>query len=110
MNLVSVDVQRFDPFVYCIGSMLCAAFEVGGVSFLITYLVGWQALAGLPLLLSLSVFYGVMGAACASLRSRIAAITDKRLRLMNNIISGIRAVKMNAWEWFFRERVLQTRR
>ena len=110
MNLISGDLQRFDSFVYSVYAVLCNSFETSVISFLVVYMVGWNALAGLPLLLSFNVLYGVMGAACASLRSRIAAIADKRLQLMNNIISGIRAVKMNAWEWFFRERVLETRR
>ena len=110
MNLISGDLQRFDSFMYSIGSLLRTALEAGGISFLVAYLFGWKALAGLSLLLSLAVLYGIMGAACASLRFKIAAITDKRLRLMNNVILGIRAVKMNAWEWLFRERVLHIRR
>ena len=110
MNLISGDLQRMDSFVYSVGCFLRSIFEVGCVVFLIANLFGWKALAGLTLLLSLAVLYGIMGIACANLRFRIATITDMRLRLMNNIILGIRAVKMNAWEWFFRERVLQTRR
>lgn len=110
MNLISGDLQRFDSFMYSIGCLLRTVFEASGISILIAYLFGWKALAGLSLLLLLTVLYGIMGVACANLRSRIATITDKRLRLMNNIILGIRTVKMNAWEWFFRDRVLQVRR
>ena len=109
MNLISSDLQRFDLFMYSVSCMLRTLFEASGISCLIVYLFGWKALAGLLLLLLLAVLYGVIGAACANLRFRIAAITDNRLRLMNNIILGIRAVKLNAWEWLFRERVLQIR-
>ena len=110
MNIISSDLQRFDSFTYSVCSMLRTLFEVSGISCLIVYLFGWKALAGLLFLVSLAVIYGAIGAACANLRFRIADITDNRLRLMNNIILGIHAVKLNTWEWLFRERVLQTRR
>ena len=44
------------------------------------------------------------------IRHRAAAVTDERLKIMNEIISGIRMVKMYAWEWNFRDLVAQIRR
>ena len=38
-----------------------------------------------------------------SLRSKSAAITDTRLRTMNEVITGIRTIKMYAWEKLFAE-------
>lgn len=44
------------------------------------------------------------------LRHKTAVATDKRLEVMNEIISGIRAVKLYAWEWSFTEIIKQLRR
>lgn len=41
---------------------------------------------------------------------QFSAVTDERLKIMNEIISGIRIVKMYAWEWNFRDLVAQIRR
>ena len=46
----------------------------------------------------------------ASLREKAASFTDERLIVMSEIVSGIRAVKMYAWEWNFRDLVRDLRR
>ena len=48
---------------------------------------------------------------CATLyRLRQARVTDKRVRVMNEIISGMRLIKMYAWEWAFHEYVKKIRK
>ena len=37
-------------------------------------------------------------------------MTDKRVRVMNEIISGMRLIKMYAWEWAFHEYVKRIRK
>ena len=76
---------------------------------LVWYLVAWQALIGASFFL-LVVAYGSFGAHKAGkVRHQSAAVTDKRLEMMKEIITGIRVVKMYAWEWNFRDLVAQMR-
>ena len=42
-------------------------------------------------------------------RLKSARVTDKRVRVMNEIISGMRLIKMYAWEWAFHEYVKKIR-
>ena len=42
-------------------------------------------------------------------RLKSAKVTDKRVRVMNEIISGMRLIKMYAWEWAFHEYVKKIR-
>ena len=44
------------------------------------------------------------------LQEKVTTLTDKRLRLIYDVISGIRVLKMNAWEWCFRDLVSGIRR
>jgi len=77
---------------------------------LVWYLVAWQALIGASFFL-LVVAYGSFAAHKAGkIRQQSAAVTDKRLKTMKEIITGIRVVKMYAWEWNFRDLVAQIRR
>jgi len=39
-----------------------------------------------------------LGKLIAKLRKQIAVRTDERMRLMNEIVSGIQVIKMYAWE------------
>ena len=43
-------------------------------------------------------------------RLKSAKVTDKRVRIMNEIISGIRVVKMYAWDYAFKKLIKQLRR
>ena len=38
-------------------------------------------------------------------RLKSATVTDKRVKMMNEIISGMRLIKMYAWEWVFHDYV-----
>ena len=43
-------------------------------------------------------------------RFKSARVTDQRVRIMNEVISGIRVIKMYAWEYAFRKVVTKLRR
>ena len=90
-----------------------AAFVVpdyAGAIFLIYNLIGWQAVTGVFLLCSLMPYYAVLSYANAKLRLRTATVSDQRISLMNQVVSGIRAVKMHAWEDEYRQRIKHVRR
>ena len=110
INLIAGDLQRFEHVVTHFLLFLHALLTLCGVAFLMVYLVGWEPLTGLILFAILSLYYGAMGGACAQLRTKISVLSDKRVNTMNSIISGIRTVKMYAWEEPFMERVQRIRR
>ena len=45
-----------------------------------------------------------------NLRRKIATLADHRLRGITDVISGIRVVKMNAWETCLERKIGETRR
>ena len=48
---------------------------------------------------------------CACIhRTKAARMTDKRLKVMNEVISGIRVIKMYGWEYAFRDAVAAIRK
>ncbi|EDO36998.1 predicted protein, partial [Nematostella vectensis] len=110
LDLVSGDVQRFDKVCFLVGYLALGVPEVAAVIGFMWYLIGWRSLSGALFMLLLVFYYSIMGGACASLRLRMAKITDRRLGLMASIVTGIRAVKMYAWEWPFRDMVQGVRR
>ena len=77
---------------------------------LIWYFVAWQALIGASFFLLVVVFGSFAAHKAGKIRQQSAAVTDKRLEIMKEIITGIRVVKMYAWEWNFRDLVAQISR
>ena len=65
---------------------------------------------GVAFHLLLIPFIMVISAACAYMRRKIAEVTDQRISLMNELVSGIRTLKANAWERNYREKVHEVRR
>ena len=73
-------------------------------------MVGWQVLVGIAFFFALLPFNFVMAAHSSNLRQRAARVADGRLGLIGEIINGIRAVKMYAWEWNYEKAVSDIRR
>lgn len=111
IDLVSNDVQRMEE--EAVKWLFLSAFSflnVVVISILLPYLIGWQALMGAILLCLLVPYFAVLSYAGAALRVRTAAVSDQRLSLMNQVISGIRAIKAHAWEDEYRKKIQHTRR
>ena len=74
------------------------------------YLVAWQAMIGASIFLLVSVYNSIAASKAGKIRNKAAAQTDKRLTVIKEIVTGIRVVKMYAWEWNFRDLIAQIRR
>ena len=110
INLVSNDAQKIERSLNQLGFVLSAPLELITNLVILWYLIGWEALVGAAIFFVLVVFQMLMASKAAKLRAKAANFTDERLVVMNEIISGIRAVKMYAWEWKFRDLVRDIRR
>ena len=110
INLVSNDAQKIEKSLNSVGYILSAPLEIVINLFILWYLMGWKALAGAAFLTGIVAFQMFIARKAAKLRKKAAAFTDKRLVVMNEVISGIRAVKTHAWEWNFRDIVGDLRR
>ena len=59
----------------------------------------------IKLFLTLSSFLSTLPPLSLSLRFKAAQLTDKRVKVMNEVITGIRVIKMYAWEYAFKDLV-----
>ena len=110
INLVSNDAQKLEKVLWAIFKILFAPLEVLASCIILWLLIGWRALAGVAFYVMAIVYVTVASHQTKHLRVKSAAATDKRLEVMNEILSGIRAVKIYAWEMNFTEAIKQLRR
>ncbi|XP_077981024.1 ATP-binding cassette sub-family C member 4-like [Glandiceps talaboti] len=104
VNLLSNDVTRLDYSVWYLHSLWSAPLSLILISCLLWYHVGVVGLAGVVFLLTVSCPLQIVSAKLTTtLTEQIAQITDKRVRFMSEIISGIRVIKLYAWEKPFTE-------
>ena len=84
--------------------------ELMAVVCLLLYLIGWQALMGVLFLIALIPCMNILSSICAQIRDETAEVTDRRISLMNELVSGIRALKAHAWEEYYRKKIQDVRR
>ncbi|XP_078361814.1 ATP-binding cassette subfamily C member 4-like [Oculina patagonica] len=111
IDLVSNDVQRLDEStVKMFFAAVVTPFVLVPVIALLLVFIGWQAVMGVIFFYFLVPYFVVLSYAGAKLRKRTAAESDRRISLMNEVVSGIRAIKTHAWEDEYRKKIKDTRR
>ena len=87
-----------------------SCFVLMVVAVLLLYLIGWQSLMGVFFLCFLVPYFIGFSYLNAVQRVRAAAVSDRRISLMNQVVSGIRAIKTRGWEDEYRKKIKYTRR
>ncbi|XP_048247853.1 ATP-binding cassette sub-family C member 4-like isoform X3 [Haliotis rufescens] len=98
VNLMSNDVNRFDQAVIFLHFLWIGPVQAIAVLVILWYELGPAVLAGFAVLILLIPLQGWMGKLFSILRQKTAKHTDERVRVMNEIISGMRVIKMYCWE------------
>ncbi|CAG2102834.1 unnamed protein product [Medioppia subpectinata] len=110
LNIMSNDVHRFDEFAIISRSLFTAPLQAAIVLYLLWPYLRWACLAGMTVLVLFIPFQALMGRLFRNIRLKTAKITDSRIRLMQEIIAGMRVIKMYAWEQPFAQLVATARK
>ncbi len=109
VNYQALDAQRLLDLVPFLNSMWSAPLQVAVTMYLLWSLVGVAMFAGLSLTL-IMVFMSVFVAKkSGAVEKQLMQQKDKRSNLMNEILMGIRVIKMFAWEKSYGEKIEQIR-
>ncbi|XP_065882476.1 ATP-binding cassette subfamily C member 4-like [Dysidea avara] len=110
VNLASNDVQRYDLGVDFAHMWWIFLVTLPLLVYLLWSEIGPSCLVGLGLVFVQPPLQYILGRLYTKLWLKSAKVTDKRVRVMNEIISGMRLIKMYAWEWAFHEYVKKIRK
>ncbi|KAM4699820.1 ATP-binding cassette sub-family C member 4 [Discoglossus pictus] len=110
VNLLSNDVNKFDQVTIFLHFLWAGPLQAVAVTVLLWMEIGPSCLAGMAVLIILMPLQTCLGKLFTSLRGKTAAFTDTRIRTMNEVISGMRIIKMYAWEQSFTELVNNIRK
>ncbi|NXX29747.1 MRP4 protein, partial [Nicator chloris] len=110
VNLLSNDVNKFDQVTIFLHFLWAGPLQAIAVTVLLWMEIGPSCLAGMAVLIILLPVQTCIGRLFSSFRSKTAALTDVRIRTMNEVISGMKIIKMYAWEKSFAELVNGLRR
>ncbi|KAJ6220572.1 hypothetical protein RDWZM_006384 [Blomia tropicalis] len=105
VNIMSNDVNRFDELSLSVHSIIVSVVQTTLIMIILWQHLGWACLSGIAVLILFVPFQGLMGRMFQAIRRKTSLLTDNRIRLMNEIITGIKVIKMYTWEKPFVEKV-----
>jgi len=101
INLISNDVQRLDLALRYFANIILSPFAFLAGSAVLFYIIGWPALIGTSYLLLILVYQGYDSRLAADLREKAVDLADRRIQMINEIIRGVRTIKVCSWEQYF---------
>ncbi|XP_013177157.1 PREDICTED: probable multidrug resistance-associated protein lethal(2)03659 isoform X1 [Papilio xuthus] len=110
VNLLTTDAQRFDMASLFMVDLVRTPIESVLIIYLMYRQIGVATLIGVSFLLLFIPLQGYLGKISSKLRRQTAVRTDNRIRLMNEVIQSIEAIKMYAWENAFVRIIGQARK
>ncbi|XP_043334064.1 ATP-binding cassette sub-family C member 4-like isoform X7 [Cervus canadensis] len=110
VNLLSNDVNRFDQVTMFLNYLWVGPLQAIIVTALLWMEIGMSCLAGMAILVVILLLQSYVWKLSSSLWSKTAALTDNRIQTISEIITGIRTIKMYAWEKSFIDLITSLRR
>ncbi|CAK6976427.1 ATP-binding cassette sub-family C member 3 [Scomber scombrus] len=109
VNLMSVDAQRFMDLTTFLNMLWSAPLQIMLALYFLWQNLGPSVLAGVAVMILLIPFNAVIAMKTRAYQVEQMQYKDSRIKLMNEILNGIKVLKLYAWENSFKEKVLAIR-
>ncbi|XP_041671462.1 ATP-binding cassette sub-family C member 3 isoform X2 [Cheilinus undulatus] len=109
VNLMSVDAQRFMDLTTFLNMLWSAPLQIVLALYFLWQNLGPSVLAGVAVMIMLIPFNAVIAMKTRAYQVEQMQYKDARIKLMNEILNGIKVLKLYAWENSFKEKVLAIR-
>ncbi|XP_036164279.1 multidrug resistance-associated protein 1 [Myotis myotis] len=109
VNLMSVDAQRFMDLTTYINMVWSAPLQVFLALYFLWLNLGPSILAGVAVMILMVPLNAVMAMKTKTYQVAHMKSKDSRIKLMNEILNGIKVLKLYAWELAFKDKVLAIR-
>ncbi|KAG9068969.1 hypothetical protein KI688_009859 [Linnemannia hyalina] len=104
-NHMSVDAERWNDAITFFPMFISIPYELCIALWLLYQQIGWSVFTGLATILIMIPVQGIVGKYFTKAKAGKLESMDGRIRIMNEILSGIKIVKLYGWEDSFKERV-----
>ncbi|XP_078483709.1 ATP-binding cassette sub-family C member 4 [Ciona intestinalis] len=110
VNLGATDVIRFDWLGLFLHYLIIGPIQAVVVIYLLWTDLGVSSLAGLVVIIIAMTIQSCVGRQFGRIRAKMSVLTDQRIRIMNEVLTAMKIIKMYAWEKPFEKLVSETRR
>ena len=110
LNIISNDLQRFFDICYSLAYVAIAPIQSIIAMYILWQYLGLACLGAIVILILFIPFQGFMGKKAEEFRFKTTRLTDSRVKLMGEIITAMKVIKMYCWEKPFAESVNEIRK
>ncbi|XP_030839751.1 ATP-binding cassette, sub-family C (CFTR/MRP), member 1 isoform X4 [Strongylocentrotus purpuratus] len=109
VNLMSVDAQRFMDLCTYLNMLWSGPFQISVALYFLWQTLGPSVLAGLGVMILLIPLNALVATQARKLQVKQMQYKDARIKLMSEVLSGIKVLKLYAWEESFQSKILAIR-
>lgn len=109
VNLMAVDAQRFMDLTLYINMIWSAPLQIALAIYFLWNILGPSVMAGLGVMIVMIPINGWIAGVTKRLQVTQMKQKDDRVKLMNEVLSGMKVLKLYAWEPSFEKQILGIR-
>ncbi|XP_033835853.1 canalicular multispecific organic anion transporter 1 [Periophthalmus magnuspinnatus] len=109
VNLISADAQRFNDVTNFIHLLWSCPLQIALAIIFLWFELGPSVLAGLAVMVLMAPLNGFLASKARKIQIDNMKYKDKRLKIMNEMLNGIKILKLFAWEPSFQNQVEELR-
>ncbi|KAL3269849.1 hypothetical protein HHI36_008907 [Cryptolaemus montrouzieri] len=109
VNLMAVDAQKFVELTAYLNMIWSAPLQIILSLYFLWKILGPSVLAGLAVMIVLIPVNGFIANKVKTLQIKQMKNKDERVKLMNEVLNGIKVLKLYAWEPSFEKQILRIR-
>ncbi|XP_014278696.1 multidrug resistance-associated protein 1 isoform X2 [Halyomorpha halys] len=110
VNLMAVDAQRFYQLINSLSNLWSFPVQILLATTLLWQSLGPSVLSGLAILVVMIPLNGYLVNRARGLQIKQMKYKDERIKIMNEVFSGMKVLKLYAWEPSFQDRILKIRK
>ncbi|XP_078611217.1 multidrug resistance-associated protein 1-like [Branchiostoma floridae x Branchiostoma japonicum] len=110
VNLMTSDVTKIQMLCQSLHSVWAAPLQIIVAMYFLWQTLGPSTLAGLGVMIILIPINGVIAGGTRKQVTKVMKKKDSRLKLLNEVLNGIKVLKLYAWELSFRQKIEALRR
>lgn len=109
VNLMAVDAQRFMDLASTVNIIWSAPLQIILAFYFLWIQLGPSVIAGLAIMIILIPINGYIAHHSKILQTKQMKSKDERVKMINEILNGIKVLKLYAWEPSFEDQVVRIR-
>ncbi|KAE8913580.1 Multidrug resistance-associated protein 1 [Phytophthora fragariae] len=108
-NLMSIDAQRLQELSTYINSVWFSLFQIVVACYLLWKQIGPATFAGVAVIILMLPVTAGISKLMRRLQLKLMEVKDERIKICNEVLAGMKVIKLQAWEHSFTKRVLEYR-